>query len=80
MYLFCMEVRGEFEHGMWGTGAGGVVELVINLLNLARSVFVPALALGPGPRPGGPVSQLHLDPGTSGGPSVRADSSHPPGR
>ena len=36
IYLFCMDVLYDLEHGIWwSSGAGGVIELVINLLTLA---------------------------------------------
>jgi hypothetical protein len=39
MYLFGMDVLYDLEHGIWwSSGAGGVIELVINLLTLAVGV------------------------------------------
>ena len=38
MYLFCMDVLYDLEHGIWAKGGNGVVELVINLLTLTLSV------------------------------------------
>jgi hypothetical protein len=40
LYLFAMDVLYDLQHGIWGTGANGVVELVINLLTLGLSLFV----------------------------------------
>ena len=40
IYLFCMDVLYDLEHGVWGKGANGVVELAINVVTLALSVFV----------------------------------------
>ena len=40
LYLFGMDVLYDLEHGIWGKGANGVVELAINVLTLALSVFV----------------------------------------
>ena len=40
LYLFGMDVLYDLQHGVWGKGANGVVELVINLLTLGLSVFV----------------------------------------
>ena len=39
VYLFCMDVLYDVEHGIYATGAGGVVELAINLLTLGLSVW-----------------------------------------
>ncbi|MCU1692962.1 MAG: hypothetical protein JWM64_2053 [Frankiales bacterium] len=38
VYLFCMDVLYDLQHGTWTRGAGGAVELVINLLTLGLSV------------------------------------------
>jgi hypothetical protein len=39
LYLFCMDVLYDIERGIWWrSGAGGVIELGINLLTLAVSV------------------------------------------
>ena len=79
IYLFCMDVPYDLEHGIWANDANGVVELVINLVTLALSVFVLRWtwvrrhALGTG-------EPVPLRPGTESGPSVQADSSHPPDR
>ena len=35
-----MDVLYDLEHGVWAKGANGVVELAINVLTLALSVFV----------------------------------------
>jgi hypothetical protein len=40
LYLFCMDVLYDLQHGIWGKGANGVVELVINVVTLGLSVFV----------------------------------------
>jgi hypothetical protein len=40
LYLFAMDVLYDLQHGVWGKGANGVVELVINILTLALSLFV----------------------------------------
>ena len=40
LYLFAMDVFYDLQHGIWGKGANGVVELVINLVTLALSLFV----------------------------------------
>jgi hypothetical protein len=40
LYLFGMDVLYDLEHGVWGKGANGVVELVINALTLALSLVV----------------------------------------
>ncbi|MFN2540363.1 MAG: hypothetical protein ABR549_19715 [Mycobacteriales bacterium] len=39
IYLFCMDVLYDLEHGTYGSGAGGLLELGINLLTLAFSVW-----------------------------------------
>ena len=39
VYLFCMDVLYDLEHGIYAKGAGGVVELGINLLTLGLSVW-----------------------------------------
>src|ERR1700749_2322478 len=38
--LFAMDVLYDLQHGVWGKGANGVMELVINLVTLALSLFV----------------------------------------
>ncbi len=38
LYLFCMDVLYDLQHGTWTSGAGGLVELVVNLLTLGLSV------------------------------------------
>jgi hypothetical protein len=40
IYLFCMDVLYDLEHGVWAKGTNGVVELAINVLTLVLSVFV----------------------------------------
>jgi hypothetical protein len=40
IYLFAMDVLYDLQHGVWGKGANGVIELVINLVTLALSLFV----------------------------------------
>jgi hypothetical protein len=40
LYLFAMDVLYDMQHGVWGKGANGVMELVINVVTLALSVFV----------------------------------------
>jgi hypothetical protein len=44
LYLFGMDVLYDLEHGIWGKGANGIVELAINVLTLALSVVVLAWA------------------------------------
>ena len=39
VYLFSMDVLYDVEHGIYATGAGGLVELAINLLTLGLSVW-----------------------------------------
>ena len=39
VYLFAMDVLYDLEHGIYATGAGGVIELGINLLTLGFSVW-----------------------------------------
>jgi hypothetical protein len=40
LYLFGMDVLYDLQHGVWGKGGNGVMELVINLVTLALSLFV----------------------------------------
>jgi hypothetical protein len=40
IYLFAMDVLYDLQHGVWGKGANWVIELVINLVTLALSLFV----------------------------------------
>jgi hypothetical protein len=40
LYLFGMDVLYDLQHGVWGKGANGIVELVINLLTLSLALFV----------------------------------------
>jgi hypothetical protein len=35
-----MDALYDLEHGVWGKGANGAIELVINVLTLGLSVFV----------------------------------------
>ncbi len=37
-YLFGMDLLFDIEHGIWGRGAGGAIELVINILTIVASV------------------------------------------
>ncbi len=39
VYLFCMDALYDVQHGIYGKGAGGLVELGINLLTLGLSVW-----------------------------------------
>jgi hypothetical protein len=39
VYLFCMDVLYDLEHGIYATGAGGIIELGINLLTGGFSVW-----------------------------------------
>ena len=40
LYLFAMDVLYDLQHGVWGKGANGVMELVINVVTLVLSLFV----------------------------------------
>ena len=40
LYLFGMDVLYDLQHGVWGKGGNGVMELIINLLTLGLSLFV----------------------------------------
>ena len=40
LYLFGMDVLYDLQHGVWGNGGNGLIELVINLLTLGLSLFV----------------------------------------
>ena len=40
LYLCGMDVLYDLEHGIWGLGAGGAIELAINALTLAGSAGV----------------------------------------
>ncbi|HVB91625.1 MAG TPA: hypothetical protein VND70_05940 [Acidimicrobiales bacterium] len=40
LYLFGMDVLYDLEHGVWGKGGNGLVELAINALTLALSLGV----------------------------------------
>ncbi len=39
IYLFCMDVLYDLEHGIYAKGAGGLIELGVNLLTLSFSVW-----------------------------------------
>jgi hypothetical protein len=39
VYLFCLDALYDLEHGSYAKGAGGIVELGINLLTLVLSVW-----------------------------------------
>jgi hypothetical protein len=41
-----MDALYDLEHGIWGKGANGVVELVINVVTLALSVIVASWTWG----------------------------------
>jgi hypothetical protein len=40
VYLFGMDVLYDLQHGVWGKGANGLVELAINVLTIALSAVV----------------------------------------
>jgi hypothetical protein len=40
LYLFAMDDLYDLQHGIWGKGTNGIIELVINLVTLALSLFV----------------------------------------
>jgi hypothetical protein len=40
LYLFAMDVLYDLQHGVWGKGANGATELVINVVTLVLSLFV----------------------------------------
>ena len=40
LYLFAMDVLYDLQHGIWGKGGNGLVELAINLVTLGFSLFV----------------------------------------
>jgi hypothetical protein len=40
IYLFCMDVLYDLQHGVWGKGGNGLVELAINVVTLGLSVIV----------------------------------------
>jgi hypothetical protein len=40
VYLFCMDVLYDIEHGIWWKNAGGAIEGVINLVMLAFSIVL----------------------------------------
>ena len=44
LYLFCMDVLYDLQHGVWGAGPNGLVELGINVLTLALSLFIGSWA------------------------------------
>lgn len=40
IYLFCMDVTWDLQHGTYGTGAGGLIELAVNLLTAGLSGWI----------------------------------------
>ena len=44
LYLFCMDVLYDLQHGVWGSGANGIVELVINIVTLVLALFLGSWA------------------------------------
>ena len=40
IYLFCLDVLYDLEHGVWFKNAGGVIELGINIVTLFFSVWL----------------------------------------
>jgi hypothetical protein len=40
LYLFGMDVLYDLQHGVWGKGSNGVIELIINLATLVLSLSV----------------------------------------
>ncbi len=40
LYLFGMDVLYDLQHGVWGKGGNGLMELAINVLTLVLSLFV----------------------------------------
>ncbi|MEY2398657.1 MAG: hypothetical protein QOJ00_1831 [Actinomycetota bacterium] len=40
VYLFCMDVLYDLEHGIWWKSGGGVIELAINVITLTFSVWL----------------------------------------
>ena len=40
LYLFAMDVLYDLQHGVWGKGGNGLVELAINVLTLVLSLTV----------------------------------------
>jgi len=40
VYLFCMDVLYDLEHGIWWKSGGGVIEAAINAVTLAYSVWL----------------------------------------
>ena len=40
LYLFCMDVLYDLEHGIWAKGANGVTELLINVATLTLSLGI----------------------------------------
>ena len=46
LYLFAMDVLYDLQHGVWGKGGNGVIELVINVVTLGLSALRAALDLG----------------------------------
>ena len=46
LYLFAMDVLYDLQHGIWGKGGNGLVELAINLVTLGLSLYVLQWAWG----------------------------------
>ncbi len=44
LYLVGMDLLYDLQHGIWGKGGNGLVELTINLVTLGLSLFVPLWA------------------------------------
>jgi hypothetical protein len=40
LYLFAMDVLYDLQHGVWGKGSNGAIELIINVATLTLSLFV----------------------------------------
>ena len=40
LYLFAMDVLYDLQHGIWGKGGNGLMELAINVITLGLSLFV----------------------------------------
>ncbi len=51
IYLFCMDVLYDLQHGVWGKGANGVMELLINVVTLVLSLSVLRWTWVPARRP-----------------------------
>jgi hypothetical protein len=39
-YLFAIDVAFDLEHGIWTSGTGGIIELLINLLSLTLTAAI----------------------------------------